>query len=806
MSVLAWLLWTLFRGTLGGPVQQATWSETDPDVARPSFYQLPVFQQSAGPLVAPELFRPVPHKSALPAGLTVLLLPPTRQQQSVRGTGARAVEVWCGIDQISVRVDCFQLRAWTLPTQFRLGRCEASRSSLRFLYFHSGLTECGGQSEVAQGRLVYTFTLHYTPPPQGSVIRLVPLTLPIQCHYNRFHYSYQVGFRPQVQHMTFIKSVKSKLRFSLTVCNAQWEPLPPGHGFFLGELVYFVAQTGPLLAGERLYVDSCYATGSKDPNSMPRVDIITNYGCMTDSRREGSSSQFLMRGGSVLKFSVDSFFFRAVSQVLYVHCSMSVSLTTSHTSKSCNYNKATGRWEELDAPPSVCSCCVSTCTDLQDSIKNTVSSPGWFIEQKGDEKPRMRALSFQAEEGKDWLDQEERRDVRIEEPLKVKTFPQETKTGTEEEKEEAIPEKTSEPSTEKKEWRHSPAVSQQGKTEEVVMEETESQLKELETDGIIVSDQPRSVGNETVQAREDVARTKNGSVSGLSAENRSMNASRDGSATATIAASSSTFGIASDNSHGSAENAENVSTAAIPITKHANMYTALKAERFTPSNVRAIFSNSEFGSIWDSKGSPGFPDVKRSGKSRLKSDKMDALLWSEQVKSADKSLDTKSDRIPEQPGDSVNSKGPRGDHDVLHSLQIRGLESDQSAHPAVSRDQKCAQGLLGESDFDCGIEEDEAFNLSQLTGAVRQKIEVQEFSGAIISSGSVSSEQMHQNRLSHSAEVTVTTTLQGSESSQMSDRGRGEVLSGWGLQTSGFVVEQPSKVEEEFRQEVLDDF
>lgn len=61
---------------------------------------------------------------------------------------------------------------------------------------------------------------------------------------------------------------------------AQWEALPPGQGFFLGELVYFVAQTGPLLTGERLYVDSCYATGSKDPKSIPRVDIITNYGCV----------------------------------------------------------------------------------------------------------------------------------------------------------------------------------------------------------------------------------------------------------------------------------------------------------------------------------------------------------------------------------------------------------------------------------------------------------------------------------------------------------------------------------------------
>lgn len=155
MSVFAWLLWTLFRGTLGGPVQRAALSEgvnpgkTKQDgVLRPSFHHLPMFQNAPEPLIARELFQPVPHKRPLPAGLTALLLPPTRPHQSVQGTGARAVEVWCGIDKISVRVDRFQLRAWTVPSLFRMGSCQASRISPRFLYFHYRLTECDGESKV----------------------------------------------------------------------------------------------------------------------------------------------------------------------------------------------------------------------------------------------------------------------------------------------------------------------------------------------------------------------------------------------------------------------------------------------------------------------------------------------------------------------------------------------------------------------------------------------------------------------------------------------------------------------------------
>ncbi|XP_054636736.1 uncharacterized protein LOC129184646 [Dunckerocampus dactyliophorus] len=194
-----------------------------------------------------------------------------------------------------------------------------------------------------------------------------------------------------------------------------------GHSFVLGEPVHFVAETGTLLPGERLYVDSCYVTNSKDPKAMTRVDIITNYGCMTDSSRVASSSYFWSRKANMLKFSIDAFLFRELSQVLYLHCSVSVGVTTSPTAKSCNYNKATGRWEELEAPPSICSCCDSACGDLQDAVKNIVSSPGWLTRRNREGRPSMKERSFQSEEGGQWIDQEEKIKPKDTSPVETET-------------------------------------------------------------------------------------------------------------------------------------------------------------------------------------------------------------------------------------------------------------------------------------------------------------------------------------------------------------------------------------------------
>ncbi|MED6272497.1 hypothetical protein CHARACLAT_031016, partial [Characodon lateralis] len=61
-------------------------------------------------------------------------------------------------------------------------------------------------------------------------------------------------------------------------------------------------------------------------------------------------------------------------------------------------------WEELTAPPPVCSCCETVCTDKDISVKNHVRSSGWLVEPNWEEKPTGRLRSFKAEEEREYLD------------------------------------------------------------------------------------------------------------------------------------------------------------------------------------------------------------------------------------------------------------------------------------------------------------------------------------------------------------------------------------------------------------------
>ncbi|XP_068180485.1 uncharacterized protein [Antennarius striatus] len=711
----------LLRVAAGGPVPG---EGLDPagaeELGAPtrSFFHLPMFQDAPGPLVARELLRPGTEKRPLPGGLTQLLSPRQEPLLSPPEPGGGAVEVRCGSGEVSVRLDRSRLRAWTRPALFRLGSCGVSDITPRFLYFQHRLGGCDTQPKVVGGQLVYNFTLHYTPPPQDSVLRVLPLDLPVLCQYNRFHYSYQVGFKPQVQHKTFVKSLKRRLNFSLSVCNDQWEPLPPGHGFSLGEPVYFVAQAGALLAGEKLDVDSCYATSTRDQKSTPKLDIITNYGCMVDSMREGSTSQFLPAGGSV-KFSVDAFLFRAVMQELYLHCSVSVGLTASHTSKSCNYNKTAHRWEEVEGLHPLCTCCDSLCTGKQDSVKHTVSSPGWFVIQEAKENPRMEKVPLQLKEAGGWLDQEEIMDEHLD---KIWTFSQQiAKRGDHVGEQESISAflKMFALPAESKE-----SVSQKGKTEKVVGltrevagEQAEKLLTKLNTDGIFMSDQSRPEEDVAVNVQHEDP------ISALSTEENGTDAPRSG-----VGATVPGFGV------DSAKGNNQASTTLIP-----NIQVNANSDINITPNLTIKDENESSDDGRDAMNTDGITESFHVGSVR---------------DSGVNETTTRHEQLTLTFSATSNSGKDKiyGKNDVLDRLQITGIESDQSSHK------------FRDLDFD-PENEGKALHLSQFANKKN--------SNAVARPHSVSSD------VSRGSAVAVATNSE----SIVSDGDWAYVLPEWGLQT-----------------------
>ncbi|XP_055066959.2 zona pellucida glycoprotein 3d tandem duplicate 1 [Misgurnus anguillicaudatus] len=358
-----------------------------PPVMRP-YHVFPMFDHVPVPLVDMELFRPVAGRRHLPSILSSLLIPqvnPQRIQVSpVRNT--RGVEVWCGYSKVSVRVNKRLLGFRSSPGSFYLGTCSASRSDNGFIYFHYDLNQCDSSLTMMNGQIMYSNTIQYIPEPQGTVIRAVPLTLNIQCLYNRFHYSYKMGYLPVIREHMFYKSFESSVKFTISVCNERWEILGENESFMLGEPMYFEVSAARIFEEERVFVDSCYATSSKDPNSTPKHSVIHNYGCMEDSRRDESLSRFIQRESNFIRFSVDAFLLPQVTGThFHLHCLVSVHNTTASVSaKSCTYNSITEMWEELYADASVCACCEATCevktkSSLPHVRQSLITSKSWIL-------------------------------------------------------------------------------------------------------------------------------------------------------------------------------------------------------------------------------------------------------------------------------------------------------------------------------------------------------------------------------------------------------------------------------------------
>ncbi|XP_026040172.1 zona pellucida sperm-binding protein 3d.2 isoform X3 [Astatotilapia calliptera] len=352
-----------------------------PTLLPPPYLHLPMFVDSQVPLVDKEYFSPLRGTGVEPLPERVrdvlLPIPPKSTPPSVSDV---SVKTTCKRTKMQVQVERSLLGTGEARSQLKLGTCTASKSTRDYLYFEYGLGMCGTKRTIIDNQVVYSNTLRYDPP--RPIRRVVPFNLPVSCYFNRYQYTYKIGYIPKVPIRRLFKRVKNGAKFSLTPRNAKWERLSPSGQYVLGKPMYFQAEALPMSHDERLYIHSCYATPEKSHTFTLRFPVVRNFGCMVESK--GGRSRFIPYRNDAVRFSVDAFLFKGMmGQQLYMHCIMSVgSSVPTPTAKSCNYDTKARRWAELYGSDTVCSCCDSNCSSAASNETQIISSRPWTIEPK----------------------------------------------------------------------------------------------------------------------------------------------------------------------------------------------------------------------------------------------------------------------------------------------------------------------------------------------------------------------------------------------------------------------------------------
>ncbi|XP_067305659.1 zona pellucida sperm-binding protein 3d.2 [Pseudorasbora parva] len=351
------------------------------------YLQLPIFQHSRIPLLDKEQFSPV-HSSGreqLPKETKEVLIPRATVQTSSQPRGrSQGVNVVCQMNKMIVKVDKQILGLDGLQSGLKLGTCDISKTTKHYHVFIYDMEQCASKRQLVNNRVTYSNILRYSPVVDlGPIRRAVPFSLPVECHFNRYHYSYKIGYIPQIRLQNHFKPLRTVDSVVLTPRDEHWRRLSPTEEYTLGHPMYFQADGPHLAEDERLFVDSCYVTITSSHLSTPRFTVIENYGCLIDSM-SSTWSRFIQSGQrNIVRFSLDAFLFNGMlGKHLYMHCEISVgSLNPTASAKSCTYNQSTKRWEELYSSHAVCLCCDSTClsSDLSVSSKVITSEP-WVME------------------------------------------------------------------------------------------------------------------------------------------------------------------------------------------------------------------------------------------------------------------------------------------------------------------------------------------------------------------------------------------------------------------------------------------
>ncbi|XP_069054493.1 zona pellucida sperm-binding protein 3-like [Lepisosteus oculatus] len=207
------------------PSEDLSASENDSQSLAPDFRRLPVSRDAYSPYFDKEKMKPEAGSRPLPTYIKSVLFPPQRGRQPARPAigDTRGVAVWCDSSRMYVRVSRLLFGFSCRPSEVTLGNCSVSRPTCSYFYFIYGLHGCGTERSVLQGRVVYSNTLRYAPPSSSAPVhRFIPFSVPVKCSYNRFHYSYKVGYVPTwARRRTFFKDLKNKHSFVLLTTNCK---------------------------------------------------------------------------------------------------------------------------------------------------------------------------------------------------------------------------------------------------------------------------------------------------------------------------------------------------------------------------------------------------------------------------------------------------------------------------------------------------------------------------------------------------------------------------------------------------------
>ncbi|KAI1894974.1 hypothetical protein AGOR_G00101170 [Albula goreensis] len=327
---------------------------------------------------------PDPNKAMQNASQLYLSLfgPPERLQQGPSSSepggqqesGEVELEVWCHGGQLTLALgrrlkDGTELN----PESITLGDgCKSNGLSVDHLWFTYSVSQCGTKRSVHGGMQVYRNILQYIPDPSTLAPPLAgAFAAPVRCSVERLK---EDDASPAV--MSLPVSMKSH-GFALTTMDSSWTGAAESSLYRRGEPVRIQATAGSVGWGQRLYVQSCHATASPEPESRPRVRLIVKKGCVAYVVSKRGQARFIPSGArNAVNFLFNAFRFR--SPEIYLHCELVVREDkVSSGSKFCNYNQRKQRWEELNGDVTVCSCCKTECDES--AQKDSPAGPSVWV-------------------------------------------------------------------------------------------------------------------------------------------------------------------------------------------------------------------------------------------------------------------------------------------------------------------------------------------------------------------------------------------------------------------------------------------